>query len=253
MNLGENIYHYRSQKNMSQGDLADALEVSRQSVSKWENNSAVPELDKLMRMAQIFEITIDELVTGEETEQPTPPPPAAPAQPAPAPAAKDASSGRIIAGALLLSCGLLLSLVCLIVLIIKENQYGEDMLAAFILVAFPLIVMGVCCLLIKKHALLICGWVFYIPLWIIGFVLSARAVNATAGGFFLILIIVLGAALSAITLVQLWTKKIQTSMTVRIILTALISLLVLTSVACILPPKDGIIDDFSTLTPVEPD
>ena len=47
MNLGENIYRLRAEKNMSQGDLADALEVSRQSVSKWENNSATPELDKL--------------------------------------------------------------------------------------------------------------------------------------------------------------------------------------------------------------
>ena len=35
MNLGENIYRFRTEKNMSQGDLADALEVSRQSVSKW--------------------------------------------------------------------------------------------------------------------------------------------------------------------------------------------------------------------------
>lgn len=65
MNLGENIYRLRTEKNMSQGDLADALEVSRQSVSKWENNSAVPELDKVIRLAQIFEITIDELITGQ--------------------------------------------------------------------------------------------------------------------------------------------------------------------------------------------
>ena len=50
MNLGERIYRLRTERNMSQGDLAEALEVSRQSVSKWENNSAVPELDKLVRM-----------------------------------------------------------------------------------------------------------------------------------------------------------------------------------------------------------
>ena len=58
MNLGENIYRLRAEQNLSQGDLADALEVSRQSVSKWENNSAVPELEKLIKMAQIFGITI---------------------------------------------------------------------------------------------------------------------------------------------------------------------------------------------------
>lgn len=64
MNLGENIYRLRTQRNMSQGDLADALEVSRQSISKWENNTSVPDLDKVVRLAQIFEITIDELITG---------------------------------------------------------------------------------------------------------------------------------------------------------------------------------------------
>lgn len=62
MNLGENIYRFRTKMNMSQGDLANALDVSRQSVSKWENNSAVPELDKLIKMSEIFGISIDELV-----------------------------------------------------------------------------------------------------------------------------------------------------------------------------------------------
>lgn len=74
MNLGENIYRLRTEKNMSQGDLADALEVSRQSVSKWENNSAVPELDKLVKMAQIFGVSIDELVNGTATPAPPPEP-----------------------------------------------------------------------------------------------------------------------------------------------------------------------------------
>ena len=65
MNLGENIYRLRTERNMSQGDFADALEVSRQSVSKWENNSAVPELEKLVKMAELFGITLDELVSGD--------------------------------------------------------------------------------------------------------------------------------------------------------------------------------------------
>ena len=64
MNLGENIYTFRTVNNMSQGGLANALEVSRQSVSKWENNSAVPELDKLVKMSKLFGVTLDELVNG---------------------------------------------------------------------------------------------------------------------------------------------------------------------------------------------
>ena len=67
MNFGERIYKYRSDKNLSQGNLADMLDVSRQSVSKWENNSAVPDLDKIIKLCEIFEITIDELVKGEKS------------------------------------------------------------------------------------------------------------------------------------------------------------------------------------------
>lgn len=62
MSLGENIYRLRTKKNMSQGDLANALDVSRQSVSKWENDSATPELEKLIKMSNLFGVTLDELV-----------------------------------------------------------------------------------------------------------------------------------------------------------------------------------------------
>lgn len=72
MNLGENIYRLRSQRNMSQGALADALEVSRQSVSKWENNSATPELDKLIKMSELFSVSLDELVGKEAPVSPAP-------------------------------------------------------------------------------------------------------------------------------------------------------------------------------------
>ena len=65
MNLGENIYRLRTAKNMSQEDLAGALDVSRQSVSKWENNSATPELEKLIKMSELFEVSLDELVNGK--------------------------------------------------------------------------------------------------------------------------------------------------------------------------------------------
>ena len=68
MNLGENIYKFRTDANMSQTDLANALEVSRQSVSKWENNSAVPDLDRLIKMSKLFDVTLDELVYGKKEE-----------------------------------------------------------------------------------------------------------------------------------------------------------------------------------------
>ena len=69
MNLSENIYRYRDQKNWSQSELAEALDVSRQSISKWENGTSVPELDKLIKMRDLFGVTIDELVFGVAEEQ----------------------------------------------------------------------------------------------------------------------------------------------------------------------------------------
>lgn len=77
MSLGENIYKHRTSRSQSQTDLADLLEVSRQSVSKWENDSAVPDLDKLIRISKIFDISLDELVFGEKAKkEPEPEPPA---------------------------------------------------------------------------------------------------------------------------------------------------------------------------------
>ena len=68
MSLGENIYKHRTAKNWSQTDLAYELDVSRQSVSKWENDSAVPDLDKLIKMRTLFDVSIDELVFGANEE-----------------------------------------------------------------------------------------------------------------------------------------------------------------------------------------
>ena len=64
MNLHETIYQLRTARDMSQLELAEALEVSRQSISKWETGAAVPELDKLVKLSDVFGITLDELVRG---------------------------------------------------------------------------------------------------------------------------------------------------------------------------------------------
>ncbi len=61
MGIGKNIYELRTAKNFSQGDLAELLDVSRQSVSKWETDAAIPDLDKLIKMCDVFGITLDDL------------------------------------------------------------------------------------------------------------------------------------------------------------------------------------------------
>lgn len=73
MSLGENIVRLRTEKRLTQEDLADLLGVSRQSVSKWESDASTPELDKLIRLSEVFDITVDKLVKEENiTEEETP-------------------------------------------------------------------------------------------------------------------------------------------------------------------------------------
>ncbi len=68
MTLGEKIYELRTQHNLSQGDLANELNVSRQSISKWENGNSTPDLEKIVKLAEIFNISLDELIKNEEKE-----------------------------------------------------------------------------------------------------------------------------------------------------------------------------------------
>ncbi len=62
MILAEKITYLRKQKEWSQEELADQMEISRQSVSKWESGASIPELDKIIRMSDIFDVSTDFLL-----------------------------------------------------------------------------------------------------------------------------------------------------------------------------------------------
>ena len=66
MKLYENLSSLRKQKGYSQEEFAYLLGVSRQSVSKWESGASIPELERLVEIANIFEVSLDELVKGEK-------------------------------------------------------------------------------------------------------------------------------------------------------------------------------------------
>lgn len=65
MILAEKIAYLRKQKEWSQEELADRLEISRQSVSKWESGASIPELDKIIGMSHIFGVSTDFLLKDE--------------------------------------------------------------------------------------------------------------------------------------------------------------------------------------------
>ena len=66
MSLGENIVALRKKRGLTQEKLAEVFEVSRQSVTKWESGECIPNIELVCRIAEYFNITVDELVLGKK-------------------------------------------------------------------------------------------------------------------------------------------------------------------------------------------
>ncbi len=66
MSVGERIADLRKEQNLSQGNLADALGISRQAVSKWENDQAYPDTLKLIQLAEVLNTEVEYLATGRK-------------------------------------------------------------------------------------------------------------------------------------------------------------------------------------------
>lgn len=141
MTLGENIVRLRTNKNWSQSDLAEALEVSRQSVSKWETDTSIPELDKLLKLSELFGVTLDELVNGEEISK------------VGVVSVSEHEKRHSIAGMVLLCTGVVIMILCLL--------FAGDLLAGLLL-ASPFMICGVICFVVKKHVGLYCAWIVYL-------------------------------------------------------------------------------------------
>lgn len=65
MEFGNRLYELRKQKGMSQEELAGRLDVTRQTVSKWEVGDSTPDMEKLIALGELFGISLDELVLGK--------------------------------------------------------------------------------------------------------------------------------------------------------------------------------------------
>ena len=69
MNFGENLQKLRKEKNISQEQLAEELNVSRQTIGKWENGITYPETECLIQISDFFEVSIDFLLKGTVTDR----------------------------------------------------------------------------------------------------------------------------------------------------------------------------------------
>ena len=151
MSLGERIYRLRTEKNLSQGDLAERLEVSRQSVSKWENNNAVPDLEKIITLSEIFEVSLDELVKGKKVTEETG---------AYIPREQKVENTttverdfppRKIAGIILLCMAFITLLFC--------TMLGGAL--SGLVFCLPFLICGILCFVLKKNVGLWCTWTVY--------------------------------------------------------------------------------------------
>lgn len=228
MNLGENIYRLRTEKNMSQGDLADALEVSRQSVSKWENNSAVPELDKLKRMSQLFGVTLDELVNGEQKSEPSP------AQsPAVVYVEKRSHMPRTRwLGIILLGIGLIFFIAFTIL------GFYTDFILLGALIGFPFIFDGIICLLAEKHAIFSLCWGNYILLFLFTFFVFINSVSGTTTPTMIVSFILL-TILIAWSLYKLHKGHFHVGRISKILWTTILTLLLVAHLLLVLAPRNG--------------
>lgn len=69
MTFGERLTQLRKTQNLSQEALAELLDVSRQSISKWENDKAYPEMTRLLFMSDYFHVSLDYLMRGVESSK----------------------------------------------------------------------------------------------------------------------------------------------------------------------------------------
>ena len=66
--FGTRLANVRKQHNLTQNDIADRLHISAQAVSKWENDLTSPDIDTLIKLSEIYDMSMDELIGKEKTE-----------------------------------------------------------------------------------------------------------------------------------------------------------------------------------------
>ena len=154
MTLGERIAALRQSRRLSQDELAARVGVTRQSVSKWENDASVPDLDRLLQLSQLFGVTIDELVKGGTL-------PDSAAEPEPAePPARGFPLKKAV-GLMLLAVGLLTAVLAL--------ALPADSLLLFAGLLLP---VGVLLLAVRRHTALWVGGLLLAVYFLLSPVLS---------------------------------------------------------------------------------
>lgn len=68
MGFGENLQKYRKQCNLNQNEVAEQLNVTRQTVSNWETNKSEPDVETMIKLSNLYHVSMEELVNAEKKE-----------------------------------------------------------------------------------------------------------------------------------------------------------------------------------------
>jgi len=193
MKLSEKIQTLRTAREWSQGELAERLEVSRQSVSKWETGQSVPDLDKILKLADLFGVTTDYLLREKEGPPPQPEPRIVYVErerPAEEPAEKKPLNGRDIICVVLMLTAAVTIFSFLVAGAIRDDE-------AALLLIFALMGFSVEVMLCRRHPWATVLWtaVGLLPIWIdltvsgvdrgITYLMMVIGLTAAAFGLFL--------------------------------------------------------------------
>lgn len=103
--IGKYIKELRIENNLSQGELANKLAVTKQAISKWENGRGIPDIEMLRKLSDIFNVNIDDLINGKKMPK----------------SQKDMSKHKYIVYAITLTITAAIAIVLLVNIIPKDN------------------------------------------------------------------------------------------------------------------------------------
>ncbi len=131
MDLAERLAALRKRAGLSQGDVAERLNVSRQAVSRWETGFTVPSTDNLSHLGRLYGVTLDELLSYSAALPPEKPQEEAPAQQpkaeAPAPTPQPAAaSAPAHARAIIIALSILCLLLAIGVGVLLHQKHSEN-------------------------------------------------------------------------------------------------------------------------------
>ena len=70
-NIGKTIKRIREDKNITQEQLAEKLNVTRQAISNWENNKTQPDIDTIIKISEVLEVSVEEIIYGQKKDNVT--------------------------------------------------------------------------------------------------------------------------------------------------------------------------------------